>query len=204
MKKYMRGFTLIELMVVVAIAAILIALAAPSMLDTVRRNGVQSHLRDLGGGVTLTRSEAVSRGEAVVLCGSANFVSCNNSSDWSSGFLVFVDDGAGSGTAGDSQRNGSEEILKVYRYDGGNILNVVDSAGAAMTAIGFEARGEVVQGDRATLWVCDEDRQPKFARALLLERTGRIIQSFDLHDSSGNVASDGIYEDANGDNLTCT
>ena len=199
-----QGFSILELLVVLTIASILLGVAIPSFQSTLKRNRVESHQNDLSSMLAIARSESVGRSRVVTICGSANLTSCAGSSDWSTGWIVFLDDGSGGGTASDGIRNGTEEILKVYRHQGENSLIVRDSNGNGVNAISFNARGAVVQQLKATLRICDGSADVNYARAFLLEKTGRVIRSFDRFDSSNNLGADGIYEDVNGNNLTCS
>lgn len=87
-----RGFTLIEMMVVVALMAILVGLAAPSFIETFRRYRVDATREDLTASINLARAEAIRTGQAIVLrrvtaCG----VALADNQDWSCGWQVFAD-----------------------------------------------------------------------------------------------------------------
>ncbi len=88
------GFTLIELMIVLAVLAIVLTLSAPSMMRLVRGAQVQAEIQRLQLALNLARTEAVSRNRRVVLCPSRYLaggeLSCDG--DFSNGWLVFSDD----------------------------------------------------------------------------------------------------------------
>jgi type II secretion system protein H len=66
-RRHMRGFTLSELMIVVAIAAILAAIAAPSLKSLVRGVAVRGAASELVTGIQFARSEAIRANRAVTL-----------------------------------------------------------------------------------------------------------------------------------------
>lgn len=94
-KQPLRGITLIELMVVISLAAILASLAAPSFRDFVIRNRSAAMANEFIGTVMRARNEAVSRNTCVVVCRSAlasNPPQCaTDSADWRVGWMAFVD-----------------------------------------------------------------------------------------------------------------
>jgi type IV fimbrial biogenesis protein FimT len=88
-----RGFTLIEVIVVVGIAAILMLVAVPSYTATIVRNRLASETNELVTALQFARSEAIKEGSAVSVCASRNQVTCNTttSNSWHEGFIVFSD-----------------------------------------------------------------------------------------------------------------
>jgi len=62
-----RGFTLVELMIVVAIVAILATMATPTMTDSLRRNRSRNSASDIATVLRNARTQAMSRGEVVLV-----------------------------------------------------------------------------------------------------------------------------------------
>lgn len=77
---------MIELMVVVAIAALLMSMAIPSFRSMIQRQKITSVANDLFAAVNLTRAEAIGRGVRVDL------VPAGDGTDWAKGWIVFIDD----------------------------------------------------------------------------------------------------------------
>jgi len=118
--KRASGFTLIELMVTLAIAVILTTVAVPSFRSVIQDNRLTTTANTLVTTVTLARSEAVKRGQTVS-------VEPRSSSDWNTGWEVWVDKG------------GSDEVLLWTYAPLGNGSSISSSA----TTVQYEASGRV-------------------------------------------------------------
>ena len=92
--KRSRGFTLIELMITLVLAAIILTLAVPGFQDIIRNNRAATQANELVTALGLARSEAVKRGARVSLCPSTDQASCTGGADWSNGWIVFLDTAA--------------------------------------------------------------------------------------------------------------
>ena len=91
-----HGFTLLELMVVLAVASILLAVSAPNMGDFLRNNAQQAQTYELVTAIKFARSEAMKRRDRVVLCRSADPTATNptcggTDNTWTTGWLIFAD-----------------------------------------------------------------------------------------------------------------
>ena len=85
-----RGFTLLELMTALAVAAVLIAVGVPQLRDLTIQQRITGAAQDLHIDLALARNEAVTRATNVTVCPSADLVACTNDG-WGNGRLVFID-----------------------------------------------------------------------------------------------------------------
>lgn len=88
--RLVRGFTLLELMVALTVAAILLTVAVPAFNNIIQSNAVTVARNSLIGALSFTRSEAVKQGRDVILCKSADGLSCSTTGDWSQGWIVYA------------------------------------------------------------------------------------------------------------------
>jgi len=95
--KRSRGFTLIELMITLLLAAIILALGVPGFQDIVRNNRAATQSNELVAALSLARSEAVKRGARVSLCPSTDQATCTGGTNWANGWIVFRDIAANDG-----------------------------------------------------------------------------------------------------------
>lgn len=87
-----NGFTLLELIVSLAVAAILLGIAIPSYRSVVQRNSVTAQVNDLVGDLNYARSEAVTRGQTVFVCSSGDHLHCADTGNWSQGWVIYAAD----------------------------------------------------------------------------------------------------------------
>ena len=131
-----RGFTLIELAIVLAIAAILLRVAAPGMSRTVAARALAAQASEFMAALRFARSEALKRGTVVTLCAATpapQALACQGGRqvDWRSGWIVFVDAGRrGTLEAG-------EPVLRVQQplQRSGGVAGT--RAGISFTAAGY-------------------------------------------------------------------
>jgi type IV fimbrial biogenesis protein FimT len=83
------GFSLLEILISVAVMIIVLTIAIPNFTGVVRSNRLTTAVNDFVGALHLTRSEAVRAGGATI-CASDNQEDCN-STDWHDGWIVFSD-----------------------------------------------------------------------------------------------------------------
>lgn len=131
------GVSLIELLVTVAIVAILLAVAFPSFDGSMRRNRLATTTNELLGSVALARSEAIRNTRGAGICASADGLTCG--SDWNQGWLVWVD-GDASAPYG-SFDAAVDDVVRVVNAHPRLVLAAADTAAAAVNTIGFDYRG---------------------------------------------------------------
>jgi type IV fimbrial biogenesis protein FimT len=102
------GFTMLELVLVMAIVGILIALGVPSFKYVTTANRIASEVNGLLGDMQFARAEAIKEGQTVVVCVSSNGTSCTNS-PWNNGWIVCSD------PANDGSCDGGEPIYRVQK-----------------------------------------------------------------------------------------
>ncbi len=149
-----RGFTLIELMMVIVITAILASVAIPSFSDMLARNTITTDANDLLSSILLARSEAVKREQDV------RFIAGPGMTSWQ----VAAETTAGSNTF--------DDVLLQHTRDA-NSLSTIASFGAVAT-INFNSRGRATMAtnsDYFTITIAMTDYQ--YRSCILFSANGR-------------------------------
>lgn len=107
------GFTVMELIIVMALMAILAAVGAPSLMSTLRNNESITQVNDFIAALHLARSTAVTQRKPVTVCASNDGATCTGTTNWASGYIVL---------------NGANVIRAHTVFDGGPTFQDAASA----------------------------------------------------------------------------
>ena len=110
-----HGFTLFELVVTVAIAAVLAGVAAPSFVEMTRDARLGGVVDPVRRALVAARSEATRSRRNVTVCPRASDTACGT--DWNDGLLVFVD-GVVSGSETSATRDADDALLSIVAPHG--------------------------------------------------------------------------------------
>lgn len=128
--KSIRGFTLIELVMGIAIVGILLTVGIPSFIALITNNRIVTQTNDFVSDLAHARAEAVRRNSRVTICKSNTGTSCVSSSSWQDGWIVFTDPSVFGTLAND------ETILRVHG---------AMPTGMTLAVSGFENSGDFLQ-----------------------------------------------------------
>lgn len=156
------GFSLIELMVALAVLAILVTVAAPSFRSMLLNNRMTSQINGFVTALQFARSEAVKRNATVSLCPKGTTLTCSGS-NWENGWLIFADaNGNGAFNSADDTAISVGEPL-----DGGATMR---GSASVASSIRYDSTGAA--SNSGTFTVCD-DRGSAHAHAIAVSGTGR-------------------------------
>jgi len=167
-----RGFTLSEMLITLAVAAVLLSAAVPSVSVFLQNNRIKSHTYALLNDITLARGETVRQGAPVFLCRTANPTAaapvCGGTNlTWTSGWLVYVNIG------GDFDFQPlSDTLLKTGASASGGVAIKSDST--ANRWLEYARTGATSETGTANYTVCDS-RGGAYGRRISVPINGRPI-----------------------------
>ena len=159
-----RGFTLIELMMVLAIVAVLLMLAVPAfgkLIGSTHGNAARSQLETA---LNQARIAAVSRGSHVIACPSSGASRCDRSTQWQHGWLVFADPDR------DGQRSDDEPVIAVTQAQPAGVA-ILSTAGRLK--VDYRPDGSA-WGSNLTLTLCARATGTAGASTVVVNQIGRV------------------------------
>lgn len=163
-----RGFTLVELLMVLCVAAVLLMFAVPSFSRIMSSSKLTAASNALLSSMYLARSEAIKRNGRVSLCKTVDGSTCAASGGWEQGWIVFRD------TNNNGDRDSDEPIIEriqplpTMRVTGNSpvakYVSYAASGGTKLVGGGFQA---------GTVTVCAEPGASDEARQIIVSAVGR-------------------------------
>ncbi len=160
-----RGFTLVEQVFALAVAAVMVVIAVPSMAGLVTRSATRVTRDTLFTAAHLARTQAIMHNTHVLLCPSADGQSCDDAAGWQQGWIVAMD------RDHDDQPDGP--ILARGRPDPAHV-RVHGSQGRPR--VRFRADGSAA-GTNITLLVCPRHGDDGHAGIVVVSNAGRIREA---------------------------
>jgi type IV fimbrial biogenesis protein FimT len=169
------GFTLIELIIVIAILSITFSLAVPTYKDIQLRQKINGQANQLFSIIYLARSEAIKRSSVVTICKSSDNQTCGGA--WSDGWVMFADydeDGA---------LDPSETIISAGKID--SQIKMKWSAFGSDNYIRLTPRGMTLS-QNGTFTLCPETGDALIARTVIVSKLARVRLSPTGKDTEGS------------------
>ena len=164
--KNIFGFTVIELMITVALAAVILTFGVPAFQGLMERNQLASNINSFISSLALARSEAVKRKQTIAVCATIiNTLDCRtDNGGYESGWMVFVESVNVNGV-----RDNDEEILWVHEALDNNLTLRGNSN--FQNNIQYASSGRSTNAGSVAL--CKDNAVNK-ARLIIINTAGRV------------------------------
>jgi type IV fimbrial biogenesis protein FimT len=155
-----NGYSLFELVMTLALVALLATIGLPSLSGLVADKYLVAEVNALFHAVYLARTESIARRRVVSICPSLDGQYCDPSYDWSQGWILFVN----KGMQKQLQRDDDEVLLQHHQ--------VSEASRITSNRKGFSLRSTQLRATNGTIVFCDRAGRAE-SRALVISYTGR-------------------------------
>ncbi|MEM7303996.1 MAG: GspH/FimT family pseudopilin [Pseudomonadota bacterium] len=177
-----KGFTIIELMIALALVGVFITMGVPAFSGLMERNQLTTGINTFVSSLSIARSEAIKRNQRVSLCASNDGEQCADTG-YENGWIVYVDSNQSDSLDDD------DEIIWVNSNLSTNFT--LRATSALSNQITYMPTGRIGASTEGNVKLCKDNDISK-ARMLIMIRTGRV--------QLANHNDDGVPMD-NSDNL---
>jgi type IV fimbrial biogenesis protein FimT len=155
-----RGITLIEMLIVIVLAAILAAFAVPNMSEFIKNNARSTRMNSLVTAFNVARNDAISQRRQTTVCASTDFATCAGNNVFETGFIVI------SGAT----------LVRAFQPDGAGYTLRGISAGppvAGVNQVTYDTSGRSLNLPVSVSFRYCDDRGPPQARLITLSALGQ-------------------------------
>ncbi|AZQ86347.1 prepilin-type N-terminal cleavage/methylation domain-containing protein [Colwellia sp. Arc7-635] len=180
-KKRLKGFTITELLIGIAIVGILTAVAAPSLSQLMVQSRVDNEISEIHRLILLARNSAINSGRSVTICPLSG-TSCGT--NWQNELSVFInnDNTLVNNKVYDSA---NEELIKIKSK-----ITAGDTLQFNQTVIIFAPTGRVSAGGNSKFSYCPKS-DADLSRGIEISLSGRIYASSDTNNDNKDENRDG-------------
>ncbi len=164
--RFLAGFTIIELMLTIAVAAVILTLGVPSFQDLMERNQLTSNINRFISSLALARSESIKRNQRVVVCPSSDGTSCSGTG-YDNGWIIFVD------TNNNGSRDTSDDEELIWQGESIAAGMTLRGTGLYNSSIPYIPSGRISLPLNGSVRLCI-DNDTSRAKMITLIRSGRV------------------------------
>ena len=163
------GWTLLESLLVLMLVGVLLSLGAAAWAPVRQKYQLQAQAEDLLSAVLLARSEALKRGVRVTACVSSDGLHCQDSGEWTQGWMLFED------ADGNALRAETESLIAVHAAMPEGVQATGNGTMARYVSYGPNGRSLTVTGayQFATITLCRTSTQASAGWKLVVNAVGK-------------------------------
>jgi prepilin-type N-terminal cleavage/methylation domain-containing protein len=178
--KKIQGFTLVELLVTLAVVAVVMTMGLPEMANYLRNNRMSVQANHFIAVMNFARAQAISRNQEIFVTSLAK----NNNNYWEQGWQVWVDGHAGCASTAPNGKQEACEVLRDFSLDSAKLkgpTNLSAISYAKLTDDTIKSRTFSFNGGNGSLnitndmsfYVCNAESKYE-GREIVLRPTGRL------------------------------